>query len=81
MPLISGTVKDMLADRLSKGICLTIGRAKELAKLEDWYIAESKGIQSNPKPELDLVQSNHLHANGTEVVTDQVNRQLGSIHL
>lgn len=70
MPLISGTVKDMLADKLSKGIRLTISRAKELAKLEDWYIVDSKGIQSNPKPELDLVKSNHLPANGTKVVTD-----------
>ncbi|KAL9039188.1 MAG: hypothetical protein Q9214_004979, partial [Letrouitia sp. 1 TL-2023] len=59
MPLISGTVKDLLADRLSKGICLTISRAKELAKLEDWFIAESKGIQSNSKPELDLTTGEH----------------------
>ncbi|KAL9608229.1 MAG: hypothetical protein Q9167_006930 [Letrouitia subvulpina] len=59
MPFISGTVKDILADKLSKGICLTVSRAKELAKLEDWYIEESKGIQSTPKPELDLTTGEH----------------------
>ena len=53
MPLISGTANSILADPLSRalhGLCAS--RAKDLAKIEDWFIAKHAGNRVGSKPEI-----------------------------